>query len=103
MGGNELQTISAGIDLSNITDVFGLLLGCGAAYAAFVLKTIKNNIDAEKNARLEDRELFRDYKRDVALIIQELIECKNDCNSRLDKIEKDIEYIFEDLKKHHRK
>ena len=98
-----MQIISAGIDITNITDVFGLLLGCGAAYAAFVLRTIKKNIESEKEARLEDRELFRDYKRDVALIIQELIECKNECNSRLDKMEKDIEYIFEDLKKHHRK
>jgi flagellar biosynthesis/type III secretory pathway chaperone len=71
-----------------------LLIVILGSYAVYVINSLKRSIDAEK-------ELFRDYKRDVALVIQELIEKKNECMSRLDKMCVELEHICREHEKNH--
>ena len=87
MGGNELQIISEGVIISIIGSLLGLIIVVVGSYAVFIIHTIKKNFD-------QQREDFRDYKRDTALAIQQLYDFKNELMSRLDR----IEVAFNDLK-----
>jgi hypothetical protein len=94
MGANELQIIQAGFDVSSVADWTGAVILLSSSYALYVIRTINKSFEDHK-------ELFRDYKRDVAVIIQELIECKNSDQSRLDKMEVEIEHICKEHNKNH--
>lgn len=100
-----MQTISSSDFIAVLSIIVGILVVVIGSYSLFVISTLRRGIDTEKEDRKErEREkedLFRDYKRDVALAIQELIECKDKNNSRLDIIERDYAHILKEHEKNH--
>ena len=91
---NGLQTLPEGFIWGTIGSLISFIIIILGSYVAFVLRTIKKSQD---NAA----ESFRNYKRDVALIIQELIECKNSYSSRIDKLEIELNHIQREHEKNH--
>jgi len=89
-----LQTIPPGIIWGAVGSLVSLIIVILGAYVSFVLRTIKRNQDKAD-------ESFRDYKRDVALIIQELIDCKNQAMSRMDKLEVEVAHVIKECEKNH--
>lgn len=89
-----LQTFPESYLWGAIGSLVSVLIIVVGAYVSFVLRTIKRQQD---NAS----ELFRDYKRDTALAIQELYDCKNQCVSRLDKIEVELTHVLKEHEKNH--
>lgn len=100
-----MQTISASDFISILGIVVGILVVVIGSYSLFVIGTLRKGINDEKEDRKErekeKEEDFRDYKRDVAIAIQELIDCKNENNSRLDVVERDYAHLIKDHDKNH--
>ncbi len=76
-----LQATGITIDVGLIVSVF---IGIISSYAFFVIRSLRRETDRE-------RENFRDYKRDVAVTLQELIENKNSLSERVSVLETIIE------------
>ena len=70
-----------------------------------LIKNEKTNHEKEmakfENEKHEDKENFREYKRDTAVAIAELYESRNECNSRLDKIEVNQAHITKEHDRNH--
>ena len=78
--------------LCSITGLFIVVLG---SYVAYVIGTLKKIIS-------EQREDYRDYKRDIALEINKIYDRINDNKSSLDRVSVRMEDICREHERNHK-
>jgi len=107
-----VQVISSGDFISVISIVIGLFFTVCGSYSLFVINTLRSSINLEKterlrreendkNDRIREKEELREYRRDIACDMQDMIKCCNELKSRIDKIEVRLLDICKDHEKNH--